>query len=357
MLNVITLEEFRALKAVSFSRLSTLASSPKAYKQGLEEVLTSSGLSFGSMVDTKLTQGDAEFNKKFYVMTARKPDSEMMQKFIDVLLKTHDSVQAHAQSGYKITLEALNKKFETEGKPYYDAIIAAKDREVIDFETLTKVNKTVMDLQNNPYTKKYFSTSEQGIEILYQVPLTWIFKGSNLPSEFAPLEIAAKTLIDIVRIDHNNKTIKPLDLKTGADGFMKSYWKYKYYLQGSIIYDALVHTVTPESGYRVLRPSFIYADSNGFYSPTIYNMTEDDLFVGRNGYIPTVYNPSADEYQGCSCGNHRKENKVSERYKYKGYRRLASELMWHQKNDKWDYPYEIYQSDGEVEIDSFIVKF
>ena len=36
---------------------------------------------------------------------------------------------------------------------------------------------------------------------------------------------------------------------------------------------------------------------------------------------------------------------------------LAAELEWHQKTDKWEYSYDLYQKEGEVDIDAFTFKF
>lgn len=351
MLKTVTREVFSQTEGVSYSRLSKLASSPKAYKLSLEEDDTSSGLTLGSLVDTLLTEPE-KLREKYWIMTAKKPESPMMQAFINALMNGADTPTAYLNSGYNIKYEAVLKKFENEGKVYYNLLLAAKGRELIDFETYISANKIVNDLKTNIFTRKYFEPRE-GVEILYQVPVIWDFVGSKLPSIYSPITIRAKSLIDITYIDHNEKIIQPIDIKTGAEGFMKAWWKYRYYIQGAMYYNALKY-ILPDDKYRVLNTKFIYADTNGFNSPIIYKMTEDDLYVGTHGYRPKTLKSYG---QSCSCGsrdNHPTNTEVD--YKYKGYIRLASEFIWHKENDKWDYSYDVYQSEGVVEIDSFVVK-
>lgn len=355
MLRTITREEFSQAQAVSFSRLAALANSPQAYRSGLEEEKSSSGLTFGSLVDSLLTQPE-KLNNDFYVMTAKKPESEMMLRFAEKFAESGDIVLAYNLSGYKISIDALKTKFDKEGKAYYDALKASKGKEVISFDMMTNANKVVSMLKNNPFTKKYFEPSED-VEILYQVPILWEFEGRFLPDENISAKIPSKILLDIIRIDHKARTIEPIDIKTGAEGFMKAYWKYRLYLQGSLYYygvnNAVIQSENKSQYYRVLNTKFIYSDSDGVFPPVIYRMTDNDLTIGREGYYPMQILST--------CVSTVCDGPLvafpSTKPKYKGFVRLAEELLWHKNNDLWDYPYDVYQSQGEIEIDSFIPKF
>jgi len=347
MITTVTQEEFKNTVANSFSRLSKLADGPQAYKASLEEKEFSLGLAFGSVVDILLTCPDS-FNTEFYVMAGDKPSSDMMIKFCEVYAETDDTQQAHAASGFKIGLNAVISKFQTEGKSYYDSLLLGKGKRVIDAGMLFAANQAVSTLKANPFTRKYF-VPEDGIEIQYQLPIIWKAWVTKLPPTHPEnpeeIELMFKGIIDLVRIDHKRKQIEIVDIKTGAEGFWKAFWRYKLYLQGSMYYYGLDKVILEQKefhGYSVQRTRFVYIDSNLYYPPVIYRMNIADIYHGRNGYYPKIYSP--------------KDSRIAE-LKFKGYERLAAEMDWHIRNDMWDYSYDVYHSNGEIEIDAFNPKF
>lgn len=342
MITTVTKEVFKETQAMSFSRLSKLAEGPQAYKASLEEKEFTLGLAFGSVVDVLLTSPET-FDNEFYVMASDKPSSDMMIKFCEVYAETDDQQKAHAASGFKIGLNAVISKFQLEGKPYYDSLILGKGKRIIDASMLFAANQAVNTLKSNPFTAKYFNP-EDGIEIQHQVPIIWESWVTKLPLTDSEnpeeIKIAFKGIIDLIRINHKTKTIEIIDIKTGGEGFWKAFWRYKLYLQGSMYYYGLDSIVNNSElkGYSVQKTKFIYIDSNLYYPPLVYRMNTSDIYHGRNGYYPKIYGP--------------RDPKISE-LKYKGYERLAAELDWHIRNDKWDYSYDVYATNGEVEIDAF----
>jgi hypothetical protein len=340
MLHLIDEKTFRETKGTSYSKLSHLADGPQAYQAALREEPSSSFISVGSAVDIMLTDGKEAFREKVYVMSANKPGSEMMKTFCEVYAETGDVEFAYTQSGFKISLNQVKSKFEKEGTEFFDALIAGQGKLIIDLEEMMKVNQLVNELKTNPFTKNYFVPENDSIEILFQVPILWEVMVTSLPIDPEKEKehiITVKSLLDIVKIDHENLTMKPMDLKTGAESFFKGYYKYKRYLQASMYTDALhylVQNIGPEKNYDILPMGFIFADQNSFMKPIIFNSTQKDIEVGRNGYIP----------EGTTG------------YKHKGYLRLMAELHWHEKNNLWDYSYDVYQNNGEVDIDAFTVK-
>lgn len=348
MINQVTEKVFKDTKGVSYSRLSKLAESPQAYQAGLVDDPESSAISLGTAVDTLLTQPD-KFDEQIYVMTTKKPTAPMMLKFVEELINTDDPEKAYEASGFKISIDAVHKKFQTEGKPYYDAIQAAGDRQILDAEDLFKANQIVTTLQNNPYTKKYF-VPEDGIELIFQPMILWDLMYHSLLEEGKSATVQAKSVLDVIRIDHKNKSIQPIELKTGAESFMKSYWRYKRYLQGAMYNKAAWKSVDEkyfDDDYVVENIKFVYADTNLWYPPMIYQMTDDDINIATYGILYNSIIGKSDPVIAYR-DNH---------WKVKGYTQLAAELEWHQKMDKWDYSYDVYQRDGEVDIDAFTFKF
>jgi hypothetical protein len=346
MIKQVSEEVFKDTKGVSYSRLSNLAGGPQAYQAGLVDDPESSAISLGSAVDILLTAPDT-FDEQIYVMTTSKPSSDMMQRFVNKYLETDDKEKAWVASGFKIGVDAAWKKFEKEGKPYYDAIQAADGRQILDAEDRFKANQIVTMLQTNPFTKKYF-VPEDGVELLFQPRILWDLKfysklDENLTS------IPAKSILDVIRIDHKEKKIQPIDLKTGAESFMKSFWRWRRDLQGSMYQSATLQSIQESDvPYTVDNMRFVYADTNMYYPPRIYRMTDNDIAVGKSGKLQRTFN----NYNETPSFGYLQNN-----YKVKGYTQLAAELEWHQKMDKWEYSYDLYQSNGEVDIDAFSFKF
>ena len=347
MIKTVSEKVFKDTKGVSYSRLSNLATSPQAYQAALVEEPDSSAITLGTAVDMLLTEPD-KFDEQIYVMTTDKPNSDMMLKFVNTLIFTGDANKAHADSGFKLGLDAVLKKFEKEGKGYADALNAAKGRKILDAEDLFKANQIVSTLQSNPYTKKYF-IPEDGIELIFQPRILWDLMYHSLLEEGRSTTVQAKSVLDVIRIDHKNKIIQPVDLKTGGEGFMKSYWRYKRYLQGAMYNSAVWKASTDllDSDYVIEPFKFVFADTNLYYPPVIYEMNDSDIEVGTHGRLQRSF-----------VGN--RELSIAfhdSQYRIKGYAQLAAELEWHQKMDQWDYSYDVYQRNGEVDIDAFTFKF
>jgi hypothetical protein len=355
ILNVVPESAYRGYDGVNYSSLSNLANSPQSFRiaEAAEESSETSAMLLGTVVDLLLTNKE-KFDEEVYVMTAAKPSAETMLMYCNTLAETGDSTKAYHASGYKISPNAVATKFDKEGRAYFDALLNAKGKSIVDAEMLFTANQIVAQLTTNPYTKKYF-IEEDGVDLLFQVPIVWeipfvsLITGENA---VAP----AKSMLDVIRIDHHNKGIQPVDLKTGGEGFMKSFWRYHRYLQGAMYTDA-VHTAqwdrgTDLRGYILEPMRFVYADTNLFYSPTIYKMTEKDVHAGQEGisYIEPIGGKlggqGADTIAFGTLGQ----------TKRKGYIQLTAELDWHLNNDMWDYPYEIYKKHGEVDINAFGIK-
>ncbi len=354
IVNVVPEETYRGLEGVNYSSLSSLANSPQAYRIGEQKTDgdQSPAMILGSVVDLLLTNKE-KFDSEVYVMTASKPGSEMMLRYCLTLAETGDQVKAYDESGFKLSLSAIANKFDKEGRAYYDALIAAEGKMIIDAEALFTANQIVTQLTTNPFTKRYFIKEDDSIDLLFQVPIQWNIHFISLITTEADI-VPAKSMLDVIRIDHRQKLIQPVDLKTGGEGFMKSYWKYHRYLQGAMYTDAVVTAEWSEdiSKYDVEPMRFVYADTNLFYNPVVYKMTPKDVHIGRSGinYIEPIGGKVAG--QGIDSVIFGTLGQL----KRKGYLQLTAELDWHRKNDKWEYDYDTYRKHGEIDINAFAVK-
>jgi len=357
IINTISEEQYHSYDGVNYSLLSALVDGPQFYAaKKIAGESDTPAIILGSVVDMLLTDVD-KFDKTVYVMTANKPGSELMQTFCEIFAETGNQESAREGSGFKIGTDAIMKKFDKEGRNYYNALIAGQGKMIIDADGLFRANAIVKELTENPFTKKYF-VKEPDVDLLFQVPIEWNAQFKSLTdNKFCTM--SSKSMLDVIKIDHVAKTIQPVDLKTGAEGFMKSYWRYKRYLQASMYTDAVINSTWDKINieYSIEPLIFVYADSNLKFKPVIYKSTLKDIYVGRAG---------VDYIEPLLMSYTKKDNPTSEadsitwgtlgQTKRKGYQRLVAELDWHIKNDIWDYDYDTYINDGEKDINAFGVK-
>jgi hypothetical protein len=109
--------------------------------------------------------------------------------------------------------------------------------------------------------------------------------------------------------------------------------KWRYYLQAAYYYDGLnwrIKNHDEVDDYQMLPFEFVVISSKNLHNPLVYQTTENDLSVGRNG--------------GKLSYNDRE---------VRGWIQLIKDLKWHERNNKWSYPREVYESEGKVELDIF----
>ena len=281
-----TIKEYREITAPGYSILSKLAFHPKAAKASMDrEQKKTKSLDFGSLVDTLLTRPE-DFESEYHIINAKVP-SEGYMKLLTEYIRLRELYEEEAgsldlfdkdttiltarsnvafQSNWKDA--TIIEKFKEECKSYLDEYEAAEGKIIMSSFDNERANVLSYNAKTNAFTAKYFTPAE-GIEIHYQVPI--IFK--------TPKGELIKSLLDILYIDHNNKTIQPSDIKTFSDNFLKNYYSYRYYYQGGI-YTFAAQAYAIEHGledYTILPFEFLTLDTSGFENPTIYRMSIADL--------------------------------------------------------------------------------
>tara|TARA_R110002126_G_C10453787_1_gene499792 strand:+ start:456 stop:1427 length:972 start_codon:yes stop_codon:yes gene_type:complete len=311
-------EEYITADALSYSALSRLSDGPQAYIN--KDKPTGDFLTTGSAVDVLLTESEEEFHRQFYVMTATKPSSDMMMAYTQAMIETDNPQIAFAASGYKKAVS--ESKWEDEGKPYYDAIKAAKGKGILGMDQYMKVQATVNQLKENKYTKPFFSTPVEGVEINYQ--FIHYFEYEN---------IKGKVKLDLLVIDHNEKTIRGIDLKTTSKppmAFKKSYRNYKYYLQGAWFQLGIMDWLaTNYNDYKLLDFQFIVAEMGAWKPPLIFTMNNSELQYAIQG---------GETFTG---------------YYVKGIDILLEDLAYYKNNNQWEYPREVSENNGILALDLF----
>lgn len=313
-------QEYITKDAISYSALSRLADGPQAYLNKSKP--TGDFLSKGSAVDILLTEPD-NFHDMFYIMTDSKPSTEGMLAYTMSMIENDNHEIALAASGYKKPVSM--SKWEEIGKPYYDAIKASAGKIVLSFDDYQQVQGVVNQLKTNQYTKTYFADSASDVkydEIQYQFIHYFDYK-----------QTACKVKLDVVTIDHQNKKIKGLDLKTTGKpvfSFRSSYRNFKYYLQAALFKLGLEDWRDknyPE--YEVEDFEFIVAEMACYNPPLIFRIPKEQTNIAIFG------------------------GETSSGYYIKGVEDLLADLVYYNENDAWEYPAEVHKNNGVVELDLF----
>lgn len=326
----VTEAEYRADPAISYSTLSTFARESQKVIPHLHDKKDAEALRFGSLVDCLLTE----------------PETLEERFLIADFPQTSDKIESICKRAYEAThglsrnLESIDPKLLigiiqdegyypnwkdetrlrdviTKGRDFYGLLSLAGDKTVMSTEDYRRARACNEALKTNPFTSKifYMNPFEETVEKHYQLK----FKSETLG------EYPLRCMMDFCIVDHANKTIRPIDLKTtGKDEekFEESFLQWLYMLQGTLYAQILQDLISKDNYFKdftVLPYQFIVI--NRFNQTPLIWEFEDIFWEGD--FI--------DEKTGDT---------------FKGWRKLLHELLWHIETKQYDYSFESYQADG-----------
>ena len=335
---------YRAIVMDSSSSLKEFSQDRKKYyrKYVLGEKVDdddSKAATMGRLVETKLMEPEL-FDEKFYLSTCQSVPTGLMLDFVEALYKhmkeatnangeiTREFAEvaqdAYKDSGFKITYEAVMKKFiDSEAEAYFDEImlVRSKGMTVVSINDVTNCDRIVTELRTNPFTASIVNqdkTSRYDVYNQLQVE-NYQVHGHKF-----------KSMMDKVIVDHHTQTIQIYDLKCtwSVEGFYKEYYLYRrayiqaflYWHAGHFHFQDLV-----DQGYKVKYPSFIVCDSTNYFSPLIYTLDTQDMENARDGF----------DLKG---------------YIYPGVLETIDNLKWAIENDTWNISRKNYLNGGVVNI-------
>lgn len=231
-------EEYRADPALSYSTLARYEREGFNNLDKLFDRIETPSLIFGSAVDSIITGGQKEFDERFMVAEfPSMPDS--IVKIIKSLYKQYagtyrsllnipdDSIIRETEDqNYQMNWkpETRAKVIREKGTDYYNLLFVAGDRCIIDTQTYQDIVNAVKALKEGSSTKLYFADDnpfEPDIERLYQLKFKGEFDG-----------ITYRNMADLIIVNHKEKWVKPVDLKTSSHtewDFYRSFvdWRYE----------------------------------------------------------------------------------------------------------------------------------
>lgn len=217
---------------------------------------------------------------------------------------------------------SILKDFEDNGRQYYDALIQSVGKVVVDVSLLDKARIVASKLLNDPFSAHLFKHDEK--DYFTHFPIEWRYElGENK-------SILCKSEVDMLIIDHDNKIIQPMDLKTTYDNesFDFMYIKNSYYLQNAF-YDKAVKVWAAENGmsdFMVLPMQFVVGDtSSNNRRPLVYSTSSKDVVNGMFGFDLR--------------GTH-----------YRGVHELVMDIAWAEENDIWNCSHDAFNNKGKMAL-------
>ena len=239
---------YRADPALSYSTLARYEREGFNNLDKLFDRIETPSLTFGSAVDSIITGGQEEFDERFMVAEfPSMPDS--IVKIIKSLYKQYagtyrsllnipDSsiIRETEDQNYQMNWkpETRAKVIREKGTDYYNLLFVAGDRCIIDTQTYQDVVNAVRVLKESSSTKLYFADDnpfEPDIERLYQLKFKGEFDG-----------ITYRNMADLIIVNHKEKWVKPVDLKTSSHtewDFYKSFVDWRYDIQARLYWSII----------------------------------------------------------------------------------------------------------------------
>lgn len=302
----------KAAEAVEKKDLSLLDTPIKANRS----------LTIGSMVDCLLTESVSTYDKKYLVYTSQVKNKHNWSLNLDQITwesyryAFEEFCKDNLKKGYSQNLEGLlgGPDQDPKNAPLREEMIKKFFKIKDDEEYSDFANFKIVELINLLTWAPYYNYYKQGVTI---VPESWdyiaqsaassllkdekssVFLGiNNLFDAYYQLKfvetfegIEFKCMADVICIDHFEKIIYPIDLKTSArpEKFEESFYKFKYHIQARL-YWKIIRKVLDKNGFQdyTLAPYTFIAVGNTIETcktVTVYTFpftkAEGNIKIGR----------------------------------------------------------------------------
>lgn len=242
---------------------------------GVDLQLTQPELFDELMFTSELQDEDKPSDKMLGVihLAFTKVEEEGPRDFKEVALESARDLAYNPKWGDEAIIKAVSKY-----EKYYEELFKAKGKVVLTKEIRDKIDSLVIAIRTNERTSKYFEKGV-GTELLYQYPLFFTYD-----------DIPCKALLDMVIINHKDKTILPIDFKTTVEtirNFPMVCKKRRYDIQASFYTYALnrYKEQHPQlNDYQILPFEFIVVSTTDpIVVPMVFKCTRSLLAVGEFG--------------------------------------------------------------------------
>lgn len=320
----------------------------------------------GDAVDTYMTLGKEAFETEFHIGDSAKPSPLIMSmvqhvfdsfnliegengidenlRFSDLSDFIESAIEAHAYQP-KWKMETKIAAVIRDGSAYFQSLIESMGKRVLSEEEGNTVMSIAMAFKSHPHTREYFNPSNLNVDIYYQVPIYSEVCG-----------VASKALLDMVIIDHKEKTIRICDVKTVGDYVMKfpGHLDHRRYdIQGAWYTRHLTNLwagianspvltkdiVAKALDYSLEPFQFLVESTTRPGTPMIFELSYELMDRGANGKSPL-------RVEGRDKSN---EIGFFETKSWDGYMQAINEYKWYEENG-WEIDRKIIESRGVIVI-------
>ena len=267
-------------------------------------------MEFGSLFDSILTKGKKTLDD-YAVVDFNVPEAE--RKVLDALLaKFSVPFEEISMNDFLGTADSVSYQMKWKPDTRYQKVAAYSDY----YDTLRSGKKVVSQrdwddavemariFRTDPYLKSLFGTKNtEEVEYIYQAQFKTIMT-------VAGRDVEVKIMPDLMVVNHREKTIQLVDLKTSAMpayDFAENFLKFRYDIQGELYGDVMHEIIKNDDEYRG-------------YTILPYLFTD----ISRTDKVPVTW--EVDLTNGFFFT---KGEKV---YDYKGWRELLGEILIYEDN-------------------------
>ena len=265
----------------------------------------------GQAVDTFITNGEDEYNRKYYSSRLTKKPSDTIMSIVRmtfdnayrnfITLNGEDAksegniddeelqellIQSITEHNYQSNwkLETKINKIVQEGSLYWNELIEAQGKQILSEEEENIIKAIINSILTHKHTSHLFKDSDE-VDIIFQLPLFFEYEG-----------ISCKALLDMVIINHSSKKIIPIDIKTVGDyvlRFNRAIQKRRYDIQGAFYTYGieknkesileLCNRTLNSNEYDIANFAFLAESTFTPGTPMIYVLTNELLEQGRWG--------------------------------------------------------------------------
>jgi hypothetical protein len=313
-----TEKEYYNEKRVSSSSLKWFEQSPLLFRKMLDKEIeqeTKRYFEIGKKIHMKLLE-PKEYDKNYIYLDYETPKSENQRKFCEDFItyrsKNNKDKLIYAYktnySAEKLTDDKIIEKAEELKKQLSKYITYLKKRsEVKDILTytdnnlITTIEQVVKDHQAaNPLLFLTDVDRMNGVEEFNEKVIFFNF-----------LDVECKAMLDRIVIDHKNKVIRLIDIKTTSNvgEFKHSLEEFKYYRQLAFYWAAVYHEFKLHD---YTKETYIVAIQKGEIPDCrVFSISKEWLNTGLDEIVA-----------------------------------LLPRIKWHQDNNKWDHTQEYYSNNG-----------
>jgi len=250
---------------------------------------------------------------------------QMAYDYVGFKRKSLDSVISEYCEKYKDYDKWLFDKQEYEK--------SVNNKQILTNSQYELATKIVESLKTNRFTSKYFqnnndfsSIKDWSLERINQLEIYWEAKGQK-----------CKSKLDMIFVNHQEKTIQIFDLKTTGKStfsFNSSALSFRYDIQASFYTSALYWLINKSNDdywskfkdYTILPFTFIVESTKTQGFPLLYKCSDKFLSNGMDGFY------------------------LNNKY-YKGFSQLIDEYIWCKENNSWTYEKEIIENEGVINLE------